>query len=1290
MTERDPRKSMNLTDPRRIATQIDFARELTSLKERAGLTVRQVAHAAGLPTSTIGDYFAGRHLPSPSQPDLLSGILRACGEQDPAQIDRWLAALRRARRAPGRRRANASSPYRGLASFQPEDAGWFFGREALTRLLVSLITGPAVAAVPLAVVGPSGSGKSSLLRAGLIPALSRSNPVPQADGQALSPVLLTPGATPVETLAACLTATGDVPDTASRLRSDPGNCMEKALPPVIVVDQFEEVFTACQVEEDTRSFVRALSALASGTIVVLGLRADFYGQALRYPELAAALQYRQVVVRPMTQEQLRCVIVEPARRAKVEVEDGLVELLLRELAPATGTGDAYDAGHEPGALPLLSHALLATWERSRGSRLTVADYRASGGIRDAIARTAEAVYQALDDPERDEARRLFLRLVRVTDEATQTRCRVPVGELAGSADSAATSYDVLGRFVDQRLITVSEENAEISHETLLDAWPRLQAWIETGRDGLRIRRRIDDGARIWLEARRDEAALPRGGQLAIAREWAADPMNRDSLSSVGREFVDAGIARDHAERESGRRRTRRLRQLVAALTVLVLTTAGLTGYALLQREAANTARDDADSQELASEAAELRGQDVSVSAQLSLAAYQTARTPDAAASVLESSGTPVAARIIDSAGVVQAVAISPDHRTLAAAASDGTLRLWNVGAAGRPFSLGPALEDHPHSPLYTVAFRPNGQLLAAAGASKTVRLWNVSNPRHPFAVGRPLGGPTKTVYSVAFSPNGNVLAAGSADGTIRLWDMADPSHARPLATLSQAAGAVEAVTFSPDGRILAAAYADTIVRLWNVADPQHPVMLGAPLTGPAKIVTSVAFSPSGDTLAAGSQDNNVWLWNVSDPVRPVRRAPLTGATDFVNAVAFSPNGATLAAGSSDNTVRLWNLATGSLIGTLPDPDIITSLAWNNENLLTTGGADGVVRLWTLPPPVLTASGPVNSIAFRPSGSVLAVGGSDLELWDLAKRSLLAARDVNGTFVNAVAFAPGGAILATGYGNGHVQLWNVAHGSFAPVGPPMPATANGMVESVAFSPDGQVLASGGDDGTVRLWDVRDPAHPVSLKTIDDSGTIVFSVAFSAKGHIFAAASADNLTRLWDVTDPARPRRLGKPLAGPTNYALSVAFSPDGHILAVGSADETLRLWNVAHPARPRLIGVPLTGLGAYVYSVAFSPDGQTLAAGVTDGKVWMWTLGDPGHPALIATLTGPTGHVYSVAFSPDGRTLAAGSADSTVRLWDTDPAAAAAAICATAGESLTRTEWAAYAPERPYAPPCPGH
>jgi WD40 repeat protein len=423
----------------------------------------------------------------------------------------------------------------------------------------------------------------------------------------------------------------------------------------------------------------------------------------------------------------------------------------------------------------------------------------------------------------------------------------------------------------------------------------------------------------------------------------------------------------------------------------------------------------------------------------------------------------------------------------------------------------------------------------------------------------------------------------------------------------------------------------------------------------------------------------VWLWRVS------RRAALpdgalTGATDWVNAVAFSPDGTSLAAGSSDADVRVWDLATRALTATLPHDQPVTSLAWDGTTRLAAGDADGTVSLWSLPTPVLLADGSVNAIAYNSSGSLLAVGSDNLELWNPGRRTLITAVPVpGGSFVNAVAFSAGG-ILAAGYGDGMAQLWTADGTALTP---PLRVTASGMVESVAFSPSGSLLAVGSDDGTVRLWSVRDPARPVLLAVEHDSGTIVFCVAFSPSGQLLAAASADNLTRLWSVRDPSRPARLGPPLAGPASYAISVAFSPSGSLLAVGSADRTVRLWSVRDPVHPVLAAPPLTGPTSYVYDVAFSPSGRTLAAAVTDGTVWLWSLSPSGQPSPLATLTGPNGHAYSVAFAPSGATVAAGSEDGTVRLWDTDPATAAAAVCADAGQPLTREEWTTYVPGIPY-------
>src|SRR3569833_1699042 len=459
-------------DPARIRTRRDFAAALTRLRELGRLTVRDVAKAADVPDGTMGDYFAGRHLP-PLRPERLPGILRACGVRDPAEIAGWLEALRRVRPRPGPRSEETRAPYLGLRSFQVEDAEWFFGREPLPAELVARVRDR------------------------------------RAD----------------------LTGRTDV----AELRRLPAVAATEDL--VVVVDQFEEVFTDGCAEADRTAYLRALRAIAARppAAVVIGLRADFYARALRHPELAEILQNSQVVVGPMSEAELRQAILSPARKAGASLEDGLVDLLISDLRASAHDQEAGDAG----ALPLLSHALLATWQRRHRRTLTIADYRDSGGIGGAVARTAESAYAGRSGPQQRIARQIFLRLVHIADDTGDTRRRITADELPPGDEVT----EVLDHYIDQRQITVADEEFAIVHEALLAAWPRLRAWLDADRVGLRTHRRLTFAAEVWRDSGRDLNTLLRTVRHDDAAEWAEVCRHAAALNALEREFLAASL--DH-------------------------------------------------------------------------------------------------------------------------------------------------------------------------------------------------------------------------------------------------------------------------------------------------------------------------------------------------------------------------------------------------------------------------------------------------------------------------------------------------------------------------------------------------------------------------------------------------------------------------------------------------------------------------------------------------------------------------------------------------------------------------
>ena len=1141
-------------------------------------------------------------------------------------------------------------PYPGLDAFGPGQAKWFFGREKLTGDLLDILDSSLRAehGGPVAVVGSSGAGKSSLLGAGLVRALGEGRLA--VTGSDAWPILaITPGARPLETLtatvntcAAALTGRSadspnaadgvEKPDSAQpawesalrELRSTLRTSSAEGLPRrvVIVIDQFEELFTSDSGEAKGQAFLAALAAITAPApdgpvgLVVLGMRADFYARATEYAVLRAALQTHQLVIGAMTQAELAQAISQPAHAAGLRLEGGLAERLIRDL----GVG-ADGTGYEAGRLPLLAYALRATWQRRRGNRLTIAGYEATGGIGGAIARAAEDRYTGLDASGQQAARRLFLDLVQVgsgepAGEGTpDTRRRIGRERLYSRASDPAAVRAVLDVFIAARLITSGGQTVEIAHDALLSRWPRLRDWIGQDRSGNLIHQSLEEAAAAWDRDGRESSALYGGIRLAEAHQWADDPAHPRDLSKVARDFLAASAGR--------RKRDIRLRNRIITMLTVLLVFAGCAVFAAVMsantasRQAAIAARQHAIalSGQLAAESLTTDQSDPLTARQLAVAAWCVDPTSqaDAAMGTLlaeqQQDGLLPATRITK---FVYKVAFSPDGRLLASADSDGTIREWNPAtgqATGPPITAdtgGPIGSANgrvfPFGGVYGVAFSPDGRLLASADADGTVRLWN---PVTGHAVGKPLPadtGPNGGVNDVAFSPDGRLLASADADGTVRLWN---PATGQSVGAPLRVGSPVISVAFSPDGELLASADDDGTVRLWNPATGQ-PVR--APLhagTGPGGGVIGVAFSPDGRLLASADNDGTVQLWNPATGHAIGAPIPAGNGPSYLGAlgVAFSPDGRLLASADASGTVRLWNPATGQPVGAT----------------------------------MTAATGPF--------------GG-----------------------VTELAFSPDGRLLASVDADGIVQLWNPATGQAVAV-----LNGPGGVSGVAFSPDGRLLASADNDGTVRLFSLA-TGKPVGAPIAADTGPGggVVAVAFSPDGRLLASADSDNTVRLWNV---ATGHAVGAPLPGGTGSpqgVLGVAFSPDSKLLASADSDGTVRLWNLA-TRQP--VGAPIAADTDNITSaVAFSPDGKLLASADSDGTVGLWnpaTEEPAGAP--IGADTGPNGGVNDVAFSPDGTLLASADANGTIGLWKVSLFTHPYASLRTDVGLPTRQEWNQYAP-----------
>jgi WD40 repeat protein/serine/threonine protein kinase len=1179
-------------------------------------------------------------------------------------------------RKPGEPRSDAS-PFAGLAAFQEHDAARFHGRSYETAGVVTRLRSQPL----VAVAGPSGAGKSSLLRAGVIPALKQS----QAGWQAL---IVRPGRQPLAALADVLTRLSDSAaqagrdELAARLRDEPGLlgaelrrwARHNAGRVLIVVDQFEELYTLGADSEERAAFVACLAGVADDAAsplrVALSIRSDFVDRLAENRAFMAEVTAGLVFLAPPGRASLREALTAPVHAAGYEFESP--ELVDRVL-------DALEA--TPGALPLLQFTASRLWELRDPARrlLTVDGYHAIGGMSGALASHADAVLAAMSRTEQALVRAVFERLV------TPERTRAVVGldelrELGGGAGQGAQAPDVIdqviGRLADARLVVIEtgqddqagqSSTVEIIHESLIDGWPRLGQWLEEDQDASRFRARVRAAAREWDQQSRSEDLLWRGQAAADAGRWLDRWRERpgpgpETAAAAHPSMAELSVREQHYLQSvvdlASRARRRRRRIATAGFTFLGAIALLVAFLAVLaSREAANA---EEQAREAARQAAHAGDQAARAREQARRATAESIRARNAgrmaAARELVSDPTTVLAllREIEPAGelpgrwselvrwalhggvaravlahpeAVLSAAFSPDGTRIVTACKDRLVRVWNTDGTGEPLVLR-GHEDW----VISAAFSPDGTRIVTASFDRTARVWNSDGTGEPLV----LRGHRDLVYSAAFSPDGRRIVTTSADRTARVWN-ADGAG-EPL-VLEGHGDLVYSAAFSPDGRRVVTASYDHTARVWNADGRGEPRIL----RGHDNRVYSASFSPDGRRIVTASGDHTARVWNADGKGEPL---VLRGHQESILAASFSPDGHRILTASADHTARVWDAGgEGEPLVLRGHHDRLYSASFSPDGrFVVTASGDQSARVWNADgaevPVVLRGHHDwVGTASFNRDGSRIVTSSADrtARVWSADGREQLVVLRGHQDRVYSASFSPDGARVVTASKDGTARVWNAdGHGE--------PVVLRGhqdWVHFADFSPDGARVVTASKDGTARVWNADGRGEPLVLCGHEDR---VSTASFSPDGRQLVTASKDGTARVWNADGTGEPVVL----RGHQDWVSSASFSPDGRRIVTMSHDRTARLWNADGTGEPVILrghqGAVLTTLPGG----AFDPDGRRIVTLSDDKTIRVWNADGSGEPVIVRA---PDLDGFSVAFSPDGTRIASTShAGQTVWIW----------------------------------------